>query len=97
MLRLVNSMADLNQAEKNPLHHQDWRVWAEINYLDSPTEYREYLPNASIQNRAISAEFVLLSASKRPSKGRRWILPVITCLVVALISGCSVYAFMVLP
>lgn len=96
MLRLVNSMADLNQAETNPLHLQDWRVWAEINYLDSPTEYREYLPNASTQNRAISADFVLLS-TKRPSKGRRWIWPVITCLVVALISGCSVYAFMVLP
>ena len=24
----------------------DCRVWAEINYLDSPTDYREYLPAA---------------------------------------------------
>ena len=44
-------MEDLNQvAEKNPLLHHDWRVWAEINYLDSATEYREYVPTAPIQN-----------------------------------------------
>jgi len=27
---------------------QDCRVWAEIHYLDSPTDYREYLPQSSI-------------------------------------------------
>lgn len=25
-------------------HVSDCRVWAEIDYLDSPTDYREYLP-----------------------------------------------------
>jgi hypothetical protein len=29
-----------------PLHVGDCRVWAEINYLDSPTDYRECLPAA---------------------------------------------------
>jgi hypothetical protein len=91
-------MADLNQAaEKNPVAFQDWRVWAEINYLDSPTEYREYLPTAPIENPATRATFAMLSTSKLPSKGRRWSLPVITFLVVALIAEYSVYAFMNLP
>lgn len=88
-------MADLNQAaDKNPVHIQDWRVWAEINYLDSATEYREYLPNRPIENPAIRAPFTLLSTRKSPSRGRKWSLPVITFLVVALISGYSVYAVM---
>jgi len=26
------------------LHVQDCRIWAEISYLDSPTDYRECLP-----------------------------------------------------
>ena len=87
-------MADLNQAaENNPVHLQDWRVWAEINYLDSPTDYREYIPNASVQNSAIRAEFILLSASK-VSKKRRYIFAVITSLVAALIVGYSLYALM---
>ena len=28
----------------------DCRIWAEINYLDSPTDYREYLPNYGLTN-----------------------------------------------
>jgi hypothetical protein len=90
-------MADLNQAaEMNPVY-LDWRVWAEINYLDSPTEYREYLPTAPNQNSVIRADFVLLSTSQLPSSGRRWILPVITFLIVVLIAGYSLHVFMGLP
>jgi hypothetical protein len=90
-------MEDLNQAaEKNPLLHQDWRVWAEINYLDSPTEYQEYLPTAPIQNPVTRAVFVPC-ASKLTSRGRTWSLAVITFLVVVLISAYSVYTLMRLP
>lgn len=89
-------MADLNQAaETNPVYLQDWRVWAEINYLDSATGYREYLPTAPLHNSAIHSDFVLLSTSELPA--RRWILPVITFLVVAVISGYSLYALMRVP
>jgi hypothetical protein len=88
-------MRDLNQAtELNPLHLQDWRVWAEINYLDSATEYREYLPNAPAQNPAILADFTLLSTSRVPSKGRVSKVKVIAWLVVALILGYSLCALM---
>jgi hypothetical protein len=87
-------MVNLNQTEKNPLYLQDWRVWAEINYLDSPTEYREYLPNAPVQNPATRADFILLSESKLRPKGRRSIFPVIACIAGALVAGYSVYALM---
>ena len=34
------------------IHVSDCRVWAEINYLDSLTDYREYLPGAgSVETR----------------------------------------------
>jgi hypothetical protein len=90
-------MAKVNQApEKNPLVPQDWGVWAEINYLDSATEYREYVPTAPIQNPLTRGVFVACT-SKFSSRGRRWSLPVITFLVVALIAGYCVYAFMNLP
>jgi hypothetical protein len=79
-------MEDLNQAaEKNLLPYQDWRAWAEINYLDSPTEYREYLPTSPNQNPVTRAIFVPC-ASKLPPRGRTWIFRVITVLVVALIT-----------
>jgi hypothetical protein len=86
-------MADLNQAaENNPVHFQDWRVWAEIVYLDSPTEYREYLANAPVENSAIRADFILLSGPELSSKKRTWISPVITFLLIVLIAACSLYA-----
>jgi len=33
-------------ANGTAIHVSDCRVWAEINYLDSLTDYREYLPGA---------------------------------------------------
>jgi hypothetical protein len=86
-------MSDLNQtAENDSVHLQEWRVWAEINYLDSATEYREYLSNSPVQNVASRSDFVLLSTPEPSSKGRSRIFPVITRLVIALIAGYSLYA-----
>jgi len=40
-------MLDTHQAGVNGyLQLQDCRIWAEIDYLDSPTDYRECLPGA---------------------------------------------------
>jgi len=36
------------QTTDNAVRVQDCRVWAEIHYLDSPTDYHEYLPQSSI-------------------------------------------------
>ena len=91
----MNSMANVNHAgEKNPLVPEGWGVWAEINYLDSPTEYREYLPTATVQKSSKARDFMLLTASEHRSKRQRWIFPLFTCLVIVLIVGYSVDALM---
>lgn len=91
-------MADFNQAaEKSSVHFQDWRVWSEIVYLDSPTEYRECLPVAPTRNPAISQGFELLSERKPNSAVHWWIVPVIACLAAALLSGIGLYVVLTAP
>jgi len=41
-------------------HVGDCLVWAEIYYLDSPTDYREYLPNHHCQPVRIDSPLVML-------------------------------------
>ena len=41
-------------------HIRDCHVWAEIQYLDSPTDYREYLPQGTTSSSArIDSELVI--------------------------------------
>jgi len=67
----------------NPADHQriggesvqigDCYVWTEINYLDSPTDYREYLPKNCSRPRNIPGnDLVMLEsqASPRSSKAK---------------------------
>jgi hypothetical protein len=58
-------MADLDRGvENNAVHIQDCRIWAEIYYLDSPTDYREYLAQGSMQPKEGCNELVMLEDSK---------------------------------
>ncbi len=41
-------------------HVNDCLVWAEIYYLDSPTDYREYLPNRHHIPVRIDSQLVML-------------------------------------
>ena len=60
-------MADLDRgAENNAVHIQDCRIWAEIYYLDSPTDYREYLAQGGMQNRETPGGLVMLEDPKPP-------------------------------
>ena len=60
-------MADLDRgAENDAVHIQDCRIWAEIYYLDSPTDYREYLAQGGMQNRETPSGLVMLEDSKPP-------------------------------
>lgn len=36
------------QIEGMLIHVRDCQIWAEIYYLDSPTDYREYLPQSPL-------------------------------------------------
>ena len=41
----------------------DCYVWAEIQYLDSPTDYREFLPGAPSRLTCATGELVMLDSS----------------------------------
>jgi hypothetical protein len=53
----------------------DCWVWAVIHYLDSPTNYREYLPQNGTRPRNIPGNDVVMlesHASLQSPKARRW-------------------------
>jgi hypothetical protein len=59
-------MADIDHGvHGDAIHIQDCRVWSEIYYLDSPTDYREYLAENRVQPRS---DLIMLENSKRPPK-----------------------------
>jgi hypothetical protein len=58
-------MADLDRGVENKaVHIQDCRIWAEIYYLDSPTDYREYLVHGGMELRESCSDLVMLEDSK---------------------------------
>ena len=73
------------------VHIRDCYVWAEIYYLDSPTNYREYLPQGPVTPRTVPEnEVVMLDSSgewPNPSS--------IVCLAISLallfVSGVFMY------
>lgn len=72
----------------------DCRVWAEICYLDSPTDYREYLPQNTVRPRpTLGDDLVMLDSGSYASKSTAktwglWLallsLPVIIWFLVEL-------------
>lgn len=46
--------------DRTTAHVGDCYVWAEIYYLDSPTDYREYISNRQPQPPAPRSELVML-------------------------------------
>jgi hypothetical protein len=81
----------LNQAKQiggEPVHIRDCYVWAEIYYLDSKTDYREYLPNHphSLPESALD----MLDSSREsptPNPIASWAVP----LAVIVVSGLFMY------
>jgi hypothetical protein len=57
----------LNQDKEiggQPVHVRDCYVWAEIYYLDSPTNYREYLPSQPVDPSTVHLDdLVMLDSS----------------------------------
>ena len=70
-------MANLHQGTDGySVHIQDCRVWAEIYYLDSPTDYGEYLPPAGSQRKGtdVGDELLMLANSEQSSWAGRTML-----------------------
>jgi hypothetical protein len=54
------------------------RIWAEISYLDSPSDYREYLPSRLPDRLPEHGEFVMLDSSGtflRQDSSKPFLLP----------------------
>jgi hypothetical protein len=81
-------MSDLTQHRKiggTGIHVGDCYVWAEIHYLDSPTDYREFLPCTHPRPVAPSSQFVMLDDPAPAEVVSRWLLAV-------LILACTVFS-----
>ena len=69
-----------------PWHIQDCHVWAEIRYLDSPTDYRECLPGRSPVQECANDGLILLD-SPSPSLSA-WIIHASVIVgIILLFSG----------
>jgi hypothetical protein len=71
-----------------PVHIRDCYVWAEIYYLDSNTDYLEYLPEHP--NALLDSELVMLDSPRKspnPNSVVSWAVPI---AVIAL-SGLFIY------
>lgn len=67
------------------VHVGDSYVWSEIQYLDSPTNYREFLPQRLIQPTTIHSELVMLDSRRSTTtKGGvvLWLIPVVIIMLV---------------
>ena len=88
-VRLVTLMVNqYKQIGGEPVHIRDCYVWAEIYYLDSKTDYREYLPE---RPRTLpECELVMLDSSREvpdPNSIVSLALP----LAVVVLSGLFIY------
>jgi hypothetical protein len=62
----MDSLTNRPRAEGGEFHVRDRHVWSEIYYLDSSTDYREYLPgDAPLKNGASCEPMVLLDDPDR--------------------------------
>ena len=75
-------------------HVRDCQLWAEIDYLDSPTDYREYLPGQESSPDTTDREGLAVVETQNCSPGRSKrrlsvvVIGVITMLILLLICGC---------
>ena len=78
-------MADLTRTNNiggDAFHIRDSYIWAEIYYLDSPSDYREYLPHNQLRRESFaSADLTMLDSSKQSKRTAEnrpsgWALPI---------------------
>ena len=66
----------MNGESEGGIRIGDCYVWAEIYYLDSPTDYREYLPQHCARHFPVAGDLVMLDSSvfSRASRARHLLL-----------------------
>jgi hypothetical protein len=73
-----------------PYGIEDARIWAEIKYLDSQSDYREYISGEQYQP---LGDMVLLDRSTRSLVSGRTILPQVLIGVIVLATAWIMYLF----
>ena len=71
-------------------HVGDCFVWAEIHYLDSLTDYREYLPNHHRQPVRIDSQLVMLDKIPARPAARIWFAVLFTVALILLSAAVAV-------
>jgi hypothetical protein len=90
------AMADLTKGKGvvgSSFHISDCYIWAEIFYLDSSSDYREYLPQNSRRSLAGSdSDLIMLDDSIASSRSSVSLTAVgIILLLFSLAAGCFIY------
>jgi hypothetical protein len=96
----MGNLADHQRMGGESVHISDCYVWAEIYYLNSTTDYREYLPQngADGPRTAPLDDWVLLESSERsPGRGAKPLLGWMVVLSILLISGLVSYCAFEVP
>lgn len=88
----------LNQDKEiggQPIHVRDCYVWAEIYYLDSLTNYREYLPLQQVEPSTVRQDdFVTLDSPRKPSNHTGgWKIPGLFFVIAGLLLCLILYLF----
>lgn len=75
-----------NEHHETAFHVRDCYIWSEIQYLDSPTDYRECLSQHGIYAHNIASDDLVFLDSSTPSWAHRYLL-LLAVIVMALIFG----------
>src|SRR5262252_7746457 len=91
-----NLMASPYHANQDSfVHVKDCRIWAEIRYLDSPTDYRECLPGRTSTCATDLSSFMMLDASNTSSR-RQLAKPLLFLMGIVWILICGYFLYLVL-
>ena len=89
-------MASPHHANReSSVHIKDCRVWAEIRYLDSATDYREYLPGRIPTCAPEPSPFIMLDTSNISSR-RRLARPLLFLMGIVWVLICGYFLYLVL-
>lgn len=81
-----------NFTEQNVFHVKDWEVWAAIHYLDSSTDFREYL--SSEGPKRLSGELIMLDDTEAFWKRAKVVPLTLSAVVCILACGYLFYVFL---
>lgn len=68
----MGNLTNHKQIGGETVHVSDCCVWAEISYLDSPTDYREYLPQNSARLRGTPGNDLALEPRTSLPRSTAW-------------------------